>query len=160
MRKMKVSINIFVLCAFFTLTACSNDSDEPSSTISSNDQFLIDNSAKDNVAVTESGLQYEVLRESSGPMPTANSTITVDYVGELIDGTEFDSSYARGEPSTFNLSEVIPGWIEGLQLMNVGSQFRFVIPADLAYGNRGAGTAIAPDSILIFEVDLLEINAL
>jgi len=160
MRKEKVSIRIFILCVVSTLIACSDGSDGPSSPISSNDQFLVDNSARENVVVTESGLQYEILRASSGPMPSADSTITVNYIGELIDGTEFDSSFSRGEPSTFNLGGTIPGWIEGLQLMNVGSQFRFVIPADLAYGERGSGTAIAPDSILIFVVDLLEINAI
>jgi len=87
-------------------------------------------------------------------------TITVNYIGELIDGTVFDSSYTRGEPATFELSGTIPGWIEGVQLMNVGSQFRFVLPPELAYGERGVQPAIAPDSILIFEIDLLEINSM
>jgi len=166
MRNDKIAIKTFILCVIFTVAACSSGGDQPSlneslnDPRSINDQFLFENSAREDVVVTESGLQYEVLRASNGPMPNADSTITVDYVGELIDGVEFDSSYSRGEPSTFNLAGTIPGWIEGLQLMNVGSQFRFVIPADLAYGDRGAGTTIGPDSILIFEVDLLEINSL
>jgi len=176
MRNEKISKKIFLLCVFFTVGACSeepsspntstdqflddNSASRPSSPNTSTDQFLIDNSARENVVVTDSGLHYEVLRASNGPMPRADSTITVNYVGELIDGTEFDSSYARGEPSTFNLAGTIPGWIEGVQLMNVGSQFRFVIPANLAYGDRGAAPAIAPNSILIFEIDLLEINVM
>jgi len=154
----KMSRRVFLLCVLFTLTACSNGSS--SSAESPNDQYLIDNSARENVVVTESGLQYEVLRASSGPTPSADSTITVNYIGELIDGTVFDSSYTRGEPATFELSGTIPGWIEGVQLMNVGSQFRFVLPPELAYGERGVQPAIAPDSILIFEVDLLEINSM
>lgn len=121
-------------------------------------QFLEDNKARDGVTVTESGLQYEFLTEAEGAKPTADDTVTVHYVGTLIDGTEFDSSIARGEPASFPLKGVIPGWTEGLQLMNVGSKARFVIPSDLAYGDRGAGQNIGPGETLVFEVELLEIQ--
>ncbi len=121
--------------------------------------FLAENKAKEGVKVTESGLQYEVITEGTGPKPTADDTVSVHYVGTLMDGTEFDSSIARGEPASFPLKGVIPGWTEGLQLMNVGSKYRFVIPSDLAYGERGAGQAIGPGETLVFEVELLEIKS-
>ncbi len=121
--------------------------------------FLADNQAREGVSVTDSGLQYEVLTEADGPKPTVDDTVSVHYVGTLMDGTEFDSSIARGEPASFPLKGVIPGWTEGLQLMNVGSKYRFVIPSDLAYGERGAGQAIGPGETLIFEVELLEIKS-
>ena len=120
--------------------------------------FLAENKAKEGVTTTESGLQYEVITAAEGAKPTADDTVSVHYVGTLLDGTEFDSSIARGEPASFPLKGVIPGWTEGLQLMNVGSKFRFVIPSDLAYGDRGAGQAIGPGETLIFEVELLEIK--
>ena len=119
--------------------------------------FLAENAAREGVEVTDSGLQYEVLEEAEGPKPSLEDTVSVHYVGTLVDGTEFDSSVARGEPATFPLNGVIPGWTEGLQLMNVGSKYRFVIPPDLAYGDRGAGQAIGPGETLVFEVELLEI---
>lgn len=121
------------------------------------DEFLAENAARDGVSVTESGLQYEVIEEAEGDKPTLESTVSVHYVGTLMDGTEFDSSVARGEPAQFPLNGVIPGWTEGLQLMNVGSKYRFVIPSDLAYGDRGAGQSIGPGETLVFEVELLEI---
>ena len=120
--------------------------------------YLAENEARDGVSVTDTGLQYEVLTAAEGPKPTADDTVSVHYVGTLMDGTEFDSSIARGEPASFPLKGVIPGWTEGLQLMNVGSKYRFVIPSDLAYGERGAGQAIGPGETLIFEVELLEIK--
>jgi len=120
--------------------------------------FMAENAARDEVTVTESGLQYEVLTEAEGEKPTEDSTVSVHYVGTLMDGTEFDSSVARGEPASFPLTGVIPGWTEGLQLMNVGSKYRFVIPSELAYGDRGAGQAIGPGETLVFEVELLEIK--
>lgn len=122
-------------------------------------KFLDENKARDGVSVTDSGLQYEVITAAEGAKPTIDDTVTVHYVGTLMDGTEFDSSIARGEPASFPLKGVIPGWTEGLQLMNVGSKYRFVIPSDLAYGDRGAGQAIGPGETLIFEVELLEINS-
>ena len=122
------------------------------------EQFLEENAAKEGVTVTDSGLQYEVLEEGDGPKPSVDDTVSVHYVGTLLDGTEFDSSIARGEPAEFPLKGVIPGWTEGVQLMNVGSKYRFVIPSDLAYGDRGAGQAIGPGETLVFEVELLEIK--
>ena len=120
--------------------------------------FLEANKAREGVMVTESGLQYEVQTPADGPKPSIDDTVSVHYVGTLIDGTEFDSSIARGEPASFPLKGVIPGWTEGLQLMNVGSKYRFVIPSELAYGERGAGQAIGPGATLVFEVELLEIK--
>lgn len=122
-------------------------------------EYLASNKAKEGVQVTDSGLQYEVISEAEGPKPSLEDTVSVHYVGTLIDGTEFDSSVARGEPAEFPLNGVIPGWTEGLQLMNVGSKYRLVIPSELAYGDQGAGQTIGPGETLIFEVELLEIKA-
>jgi FKBP-type peptidyl-prolyl cis-trans isomerase len=119
--------------------------------------FLTDNSKREGVIVTGSGLQYEVISEGSGLRPRAEDTVQVHYRGTLLDGTEFDSSYSRGEPTEFPLNQVIPGWTEGIQLMNVGSTYRFYIPSELAYGERGAGNMIPPYSALIFEVELLSV---
>jgi FKBP-type peptidyl-prolyl cis-trans isomerase len=120
--------------------------------------FLDSNSGKDNVTVTASGLQYLVLVEGKGAKPKSTDSVTVHYMGTLVDGTVFDSSYDRGEPATFPLEEVIPGWTEGLQLMNVGSKYRLFIPSELGYGERGAGLMIGPDAVLIFDVELLGIE--
>ncbi len=122
------------------------------------EKYRKENMARENVMVTESGLQYEVLTEGSGKKPAATDQVSVHYVGTLINGKEFDSSIARGQPAEFGLNGVIPGWTEGLQLMSVGSKYRFVIPSDLAYGDRGAGNDIGPGETLIFEVELLEIK--
>ena len=121
-------------------------------------KFLAENAKRDGVKVTESGLQYEVLTEGKGPMPKAEDMVTVHYVGTLTDGTEFDSSIKRGEPTSFPLNQVIPGWTEGVQLMPVGSKYKFVIPSDLAYGETGANT-IPGNAVLIFEVELLGIES-
>ncbi|MGB0732494.1 MAG: FKBP-type peptidyl-prolyl cis-trans isomerase [Pontibacterium sp.] len=120
--------------------------------------YQAENAKKDGVKVTESGLQYETLVEGTGASPTAEDTVKVHYKGTMIGGTVFDSSYDRGEPITFALNGVIPGWTEGVQLMKTGGKTRFVIPSDLAYGPRGAGQAIGPNETLIFEVELLEVN--
>jgi FKBP-type peptidyl-prolyl cis-trans isomerase len=120
-------------------------------------EFLKQNAAKAGVKSTPSGLQYEVLAEGSGRKPVAADQVRVHYVGTLLDGTVFDSSVARGEPAEFGLDQVIAGWTEGLQLMSKGAKYRFTIPADLAYGERGAGNVIGPHSTLIFDVELLEI---
>ena len=121
--------------------------------------FLAENAKKEGVTVTESGLQYSVITKAEGVKPKATDTVTVHYVGTLIDGTEFDSSVKRGKPATFPLNRVIPGWTEGLQLMNVGEKFKFVIPSDLAYGDQGAGEQIPAGATLIFDVELLSIKA-
>ena len=120
-------------------------------------KFLAENMKKDGVKTTDSGLQYEVLKSADGKKPKATDTVKVHYKGTLLDGTEFDSSYKRGEPTSFPLNGVIPGWTEGLQLMPVGSKFKFYIPSNLAYGPRGAGAQIGPNATLTFEVELLEI---
>lgn len=120
--------------------------------------FRGENAARDGVTVTESGLQIEFLEEADGDMPSEEDTVTVHYRGTLIDGTEFDSSYERGEPATFPLRNVISGWTEALQLMPVGSKARLVIPSELAYGEQGAGDRIGPNETLVFEVELLEIQ--
>ncbi len=119
--------------------------------------YLAENAKKAGVKTTASGLQYEVLTEGAGKKPQATDKVRVHYVGTLLDGTEFDSSVRRGEPAEFGLNQVIPGWTEGLQLMPVGAKYRLVIPAALAYGERGAGQAIPPHATLVFEVELLDI---
>jgi FKBP-type peptidyl-prolyl cis-trans isomerase len=119
--------------------------------------FLAENAAKPGVVVTESGLQYEILRDGEGASPTPEDQVTIHYKGTLIDGTQFDSSYDRGEPATFGVTGVIPGFGEGLQLMTVGSQYRFFIPSEIGYGPGGSGGVIGPNATLIFEVELLEI---
>lgn len=118
--------------------------------------FLEENKKKDGMSTTLSGLQYEVISDSDGPKPKAVDSVEVHYKGSLIDGTEFDSSYKRGESASFPLDRVIKGWTEGLQLMNVGSKYRFFIPSELAYGAE-APPAIGPGATLIFEVELLGI---
>lgn len=120
------------------------------------DAYLVENGAKEGVITTESGLQYEVLREGKGDQPTAQGSVKVHYAGSLIDGTEFDSSYTRGTPADFPVSGVIPGFSEGLQLMKAGSKYRFVIPSDSAYG-RQAPPSIGPNQALIFDVELIEV---
>lgn len=119
--------------------------------------FLAENLQKEGVTELPSGLQYEILKEGDGAIPTANDQVKCHYHGTLIDGTVFDSSVQRGEPATFPVNGVIQGWVEALQLMSVGSKWKLYIPSELAYGSRGAGGAIAPNTTLIFEVELLEI---
>lgn len=120
--------------------------------------FLKENGTNADVSTTSTGLQYTVISEGEGVKPAATDTVTVHYSGTLIDGTKFDSSYDRGEPATFPLNGVIAGWTEGLQLMSVGSKYRFVIPSELAYGSRGAGQQIGPDSVLVFDVELISVG--
>lgn len=119
--------------------------------------YLADNAKRPGIVTTASGLQYEVLTQGDGPVPAATDQVKVHYTGRLIDGTVFDSSVERGEPATFGVTQVIPGWVEALQLMPVGSKWRLHIPSALAYGPNGAGGVIGPDATLIFDVELLEI---
>jgi FKBP-type peptidyl-prolyl cis-trans isomerase len=121
------------------------------------DKFMLENHSKEGVQVTDSGLQYKVLEMGDGAKPSATDKVKVHYRGTLLNGEEFDSSYARGEPISFQLNQVIPGWTEGVQLMPVGSKFMFYIPPDLAYGPAGGGP-IGPNATLIFQVELLGIE--
>ena len=120
--------------------------------------FLAENKSKEGVVALPSGLQYKILTAGTGPKPTANDTVTCNYRGTLLNGKEFDSSYKRGQPASFPVSGVIKGWTEALQLMPVGSKWQLFIPADLAYGDRGAGGDIGPGETLIFEVELISIG--
>ena len=120
--------------------------------------FLDENATKEGVKVTASGLQYKVLKEGEGEQPGAEDEVTVHYTGKLLDGTVFDSSEERGEPATFPLNRVIPGWTEGVQLMKEGAKYEFFIPSDLAYGPQGIPNVIPPHSTLIFEVELIKVN--
>ena len=122
-------------------------------------EFLAANKTKDGVVTLPSGLQYKILTKGNGPKPTANDTVVCQYRGTLIDGTEFDSSYKRGQPATFPVSRVIKGWTEALELMPVGSKWQLFVPPDLAYGDRGAGNLIGPNATLIFEVEVVSIQA-
>ncbi|PYI90916.1 MAG: hypothetical protein DME97_15380 [Verrucomicrobia bacterium] len=122
------------------------------------EKFLAENKKKEGVKTTASGLQYKALKEGAGPSPKETDTVVTNYRGTLIDGTEFDSSYKRNEPATFQVNRVIKGWIEALQLMKPGAKYQLVIPSSLAYGERGAGQLIGPNATLIFEVELLSIK--
>ncbi|MFO1500302.1 MAG: FKBP-type peptidyl-prolyl cis-trans isomerase [Verrucomicrobiota bacterium] len=122
------------------------------------EKFLSENKAKPGVQTLPSGLQYKVLTQGTGPKPTTNDTVSVNYRGTLTDGTEFDSSYKRGQPANFKVTGVIPGWTEALLLMPVGSKWQLVIPSDLAYRDRGQGALIGPNATLVFEVELVSIQ--
>ncbi len=119
--------------------------------------YLEENGKRAEVVTTPSGLQYEVIEEGTGKQPAAGDTVKVHYTGKLIDGTVFDSSVERGEPATFGVTQVIPGWVEALQMMKEGAKWRLHIPSALAYGPQGAGGIIGPNSTLIFDVELLEV---
>lgn len=121
------------------------------------DSFLAENAKKEGVVVLPSGLQYQVLKEGNGKKPSATDQVKCHYEGTLIDGTIFDSSYQRNEPATFGLNQVIAGWTEGVQLMSEGAKYRFFIPYNLAYGERGAGAQIPPFAALVFDVELLKV---
>jgi len=122
------------------------------------DAFLAENKKKEGVKTLPSGLQYKVITEGTGKTPKAEDTVITNYRGTLIDGTEFDSSYKRGQPATFPVKGVIPGWTEALQLMKEGSKWELFIPASLAYGERGAGNLIGPYTTLIFEIELISVK--
>ena len=120
--------------------------------------FLAENGKKEGVVTLPSGLQYQVLKEGNGKKPSATDQVVCHYEGTLIDGTVFDSSYQRNQPATFGLNQVIPGWTEGVQLMQEGAKYRFFIPYNLAYGERGAGAQIPPFAALVFDVELIEVK--
>lgn len=120
--------------------------------------FLAENAKKDGVVTLPSGLQYQVLKEGNGKKPSATDQVVCHYEGTLIDGTVFDSSYKRNEPATFGLNQVIAGWTEGVQLMSEGAKYRFFIPYNLAYGERGAGAQIPPFATLVFDVELIQVK--
>lgn len=120
--------------------------------------FLAENGKKDGVVTLPSGLQYQVLKEGDGKKPSATDQVVCHYEGTLIDGTVFDSSYKRNQPATFGLNQVIAGWTEGVQLMQEGAKYRFFIPYNLAYGERGAGAQIPPFAALVFDVELIEVK--
>ena len=122
------------------------------------EEFLAENAKKDGVVTLPSGLQYQVLKEGNGKKPSATDQIVCHYEGTLIDGTVFDSSYKRNEPATFGLNQVIAGWTEGVQLMSEGAKYRFFIPYNLAYGERGAGAQIPPFAALVFDVELIQVK--
>jgi FKBP-type peptidyl-prolyl cis-trans isomerase len=121
-------------------------------------KYLADNGSKAGVATTATGLQYQVLRQGSGPKPARDDIVLVQYEGKLVDGTIFDSTYSRGQPAAFPLDQVIPAWTEGVQLMAVGSKYRFVVPPQLGYGSKGAGGVIPPGAVLLFDVELLAVK--
>lgn len=131
--------------------------DDAKANLEKGKKFLEENAKKKGVTVTKSGLQYEVITEGKGPKPKASDMVKVHYTGTLINGTKFDSSVDRKEPAEFPLDHVIPGWTEGVQLMNVGSKYKFYLPSELAYGEQGAGS-IPANSVLVFEVELLSIG--
>lgn len=120
--------------------------------------FLLTNKSRPKVETLPDGLQYKVITEGKGPSPTENDLVTVHYAGKLIDGTEFDSSYKRGQPMTFQVNGVIPGWVEALKLMKAGSTWELYIPASLAYGEQGAPPLIGPNETLIFKVNLIDVK--
>ncbi|WP_446809657.1 FKBP-type peptidyl-prolyl cis-trans isomerase [Methylomonas sp. 2BW1-5-20] len=130
----------------------------PAENKAAGEKFLADNAKNTGVVTTASGLQYLVFTEGAGAQPKATDNVTVHYKGTTIDGKEFDSSYGRGEPATFPLNRVIAGWTEGVQLMKEGAKYRFFIPSNLAYGERGAGRDIGPNAALIFDVELIKVN--
>ncbi len=151
----RVVISLTVLLIGFTMFSMANATSSEENK-AAGAAFLTENAKKENIVTTASGLQYEILTQGEGPSPSATTSVTVHYRGTSLDGKEFDSSYSRNAPATFPLNRVIAGWTEGLQLMNVGAKYRFYIPSELAYGERGAGGSIGPNETLIFDVELLK----
>ena len=144
--------------AVITLSTSSLMAQDTNSNLEKGQAFLKENASKPGVKTTPSGLQYKVITEGHGKKPKATDTVLVHYRGTTIDGQEFDSSYKRNEPISFPLNGVIPGWTEGVQLMKEGGKIQLFIPSNLAYGSRGAGGVIAPDSTLVFDIELLKVQ--
>ncbi|WAK04223.1 FKBP-type peptidyl-prolyl cis-trans isomerase [Methylobacter sp. YRD-M1] len=159
MRKLQTRILsvITIILVGITMFSMANAT-TPEENKAAGEAFLAENAKKPNIIKTASGLQYEILKKGEGATPSATDNVTVHYKGTTIDGNEFDSSYSRGEPATFPLNRVIPGWTEGVQLMQEGAKYRFYIPSELAYGAHGAGRLIGPNSTLIFDVELIKIQ--
>lgn len=160
MRKIQIQVVsiITVLLIGITMFSMANAT-TPEENKAAGVAFLAENTKKANIVTTASGLQYEILTPGTGTVsPSATETVKVHYKGTTLDGKEFDSSYSRGEPISFPLNRVIPGWTEGVQLMTEGAKYRFYIPSELAYGEQGAGGSIGPNSTLIFDVELLKIQ--
>ncbi len=150
---------VAVLTAFligFTMFSLAN-AKSPSENKQAGEAFLVENATKQGIISTDSGLQYEIIEQGEGRTPSATDNVTVHYKGTSLDGKVFDSSYDRGQPATFPLNRVIKGWTEGVQLMKEGAKFKFYIPSNLAYGERGAGGSIGPNETLIFEVELIKV---
>ena len=151
-----LAITVFTILLGMIMFSSAN-AKSPAENKAEGETFLAENSQKEGVITTASGLQYQVLIQGKGSKPAATDRVTVHYKGTSLDGQEFDSSYSRGTPATFPLNGVIAGWTEGVQLMSEGSKYRFYIPSDLAYGMRGAGRQIGPNATLIFDVELIKI---
>jgi FKBP-type peptidyl-prolyl cis-trans isomerase len=149
-----------ILLVSMLTTACQDEVSPAKPVAASADgkAFLEENAAKPGVVTLDSGLQYLVLTEGDGKSPKATDTVSVHYRGTLIDGTEFDSSYKRGKPTSFPVNRVIAGWTEALQLMQVGDKWQLTIPSELAYGSRSPGAGIPPNAVLVFEVELLSVK--
>ncbi|NOT11523.1 MAG: FKBP-type peptidyl-prolyl cis-trans isomerase [Methylococcaceae bacterium] len=159
MRKVQIQLIAIITVILATLTVFSiANATTPEENKAQGKAFLAENAKKPAIKTTASGLQYEILTAGTGvKSPSASDNVTVHYKGTTIDGKEFDSSYSRGEPATFPLNQVIPGWTEGVQLMKEGDKYRFYIPSELAYGEHGQGP-IAPNATLIFDVELIKIQ--
>ena len=155
-RNRIITILNIVLIGFIIFSMANAVTPEENKT--AGEKFLAENAQRAGVKTTASGLQYVIFNEGTGASPKATDNVTVHYKGVTIDGKEFDSSYSRGEPATFPLNRVIAGWTEGLQLMKEGAKYRFFIPSNLAYGERGAGRAIGPNAALIFDIELIKVN--
>lgn len=153
----RIISSIIALFIGFVMFSIANAT-TPEENKAAGEKFLATNAQQPGVVTTASGLQYQVFTEGTGASPKATDPVTVHYKGTTIDGKEFDSSYSRGAPATFPLNRVIAGWTEGLQLMKEGAKYRFFIPSNLAYGERGAGRQIGPNSALIFDVELIKVN--
>ncbi len=149
----------FVSSSTYAATTTTTEISTPAEkNLAAGDAFLEKNKTKPGVVTLADGLQYKVITKGTGPKPTSNDVVTVHYAGTLINGKEFDSSYKRGEPISFPVTGVIPGWVEALQLMPVGSTWELYIPANLAYGEQGAPPAIGPNETLIFKVNLISVK--
>ncbi|MEM1158131.1 MAG: FKBP-type peptidyl-prolyl cis-trans isomerase [Verrucomicrobiota bacterium] len=150
-------IRTLLLAAIGLLAATTLEAKSPIENMKEEVTFLRDNKDKEGVKVTDSGLQYEIIKQGDGPKPGLTSRVKVHYRGTLLDGEVFDSSYTNGQPAVFGVNQVIAGWTEALQMMPVGSKWKLFIPSKLAYGARGAGRVIGPNACLIFQVELIEI---